>query len=562
MTKLAPLFYFFGLLGIAQNPYPQDYFRNPLNIEMVLGGSFAELRSNHFHAGLDIKTQQRTGLEVFAAAEGYVSRIKISNYGYGKAIYITHPNGYTTVYAHLEKLAPKLQSYIKECQYQKESYEVEMFPSLDELPIASNELIAYSGNTGSSGGPHLHFEIRDNQERPINPMMFGLTVADSKLPVVTKVFAYTKGRNSHVNNDSGRVELRLIPKSNGDYQVEPVNASGTIGFGVASYDQQDMAYNKNGVSNIQTFYNGSKNFEMDFKRFSFAETKHINRFIDFEYYKTKSDRIQKLFVEPGNTLSMFKDISEDGYVGIEDSISGIYKIKISDYEGNSSWISIPIEGTPKKEILENANMSPDYLITANQSNKLEKDKVRVSFPANTFYDDFNINFAVHSDTLILHEDVIPLMKNYTITYDISNYNNADKDKLFIASLNGYYKRPSYISTSNKGDELVGYTKSLGTFVLHSDTTPPSIKPVNFSEGKWMSNQNELQVSISDDLSGISNYRATINGEWILMEYEYKKNLLTYDFSDGISTETENKLKVIVTDNVGNSSTFEATFFRK
>ena len=562
MTKLTPLFILFSIIGIAQNPYPQDYFKNPLEVDMVLAGTFAELRSNHFHSGLDIKTQQRTGLKVRASAEGYVSRIKISNYGYGKALYLTHPNGYTTVYAHLEKLAPALQTYIKECQYQKENYEVEVFPSPDELPVAANELIAFSGNTGSSGGPHLHFEIRDNDERPINPMLFGLTVKDSKIPVVTKLFAYAKDRRSHVNQQNGRIELRLIPKADGDYQVEPIKALGKVGFGVVSYDQQDMAYNKNGVSDIQSFYNGSKKFQMNFKRFAFAETKHLNRFIDFEYYKTERDRIQKLFVEPGNTLSMLEDISDDGYISVRDSTSGVYKVKISDYQGNTSWISIPIEGTAKKEILENADMSPDYLIRANTPNKLEKGTIRVSFPSNTFYDDFNINFAVQSDTLVLHKDVVPLMKSYTITYDISNYKDADKDQLFVANLSGYKKSPRYISTIHKGNELVAYTKSLGTFTLHSDTTPPSIKPVNFSDGKWISSEKELKVSISDDLSGISNYSATINGKWILMEYEYKKNLLTYDFSDEISTETENKLKVIVTDNVGNSSTFEATFFKK
>jgi murein DD-endopeptidase MepM/ murein hydrolase activator NlpD len=156
-NTLKILFLFIIQFSIAQTPYPQDYFRNPLDVTLVLSGTFAELRSNHFHSGLDIKTQQRVGLNVYAAAEGYVSRIKISHFGYGKALYITHPNGYTSVYAHLNKFAPKIEAYIKKLQYEQETFEIELFPEVSTLPIQSDEIVAYSGNTGGSGGPHLHF---------------------------------------------------------------------------------------------------------------------------------------------------------------------------------------------------------------------------------------------------------------------------------------------------------------------------------------------------------------------------------------------------------------------
>ena len=178
---------FFFLLSTSlysQSEYPQDYFRNPLDITLVLSGTFAELRSDHFHSGLDIKTQRKTGLKVYTASMGYVSRIKISHYGYGKALYVTHPNGYTTVYGHLKKFSPRIEAYIKDCQYEKESYEVEVFPNNTELLVDTDEVIAYSGNTGGSGGPHLHFEIRDNAERPINPMLFGSDTKDSKKPFI------------------------------------------------------------------------------------------------------------------------------------------------------------------------------------------------------------------------------------------------------------------------------------------------------------------------------------------------------------------------------------------
>ncbi|WP_028873487.1 M23 family metallopeptidase [Psychroserpens burtonensis] len=560
--KYTILLLFWFNIGFSQSPYPQDYFRSPLDVTLVLSGTFAELRSNHFHSGIDIKTQQRTGLNVYGVAEGYVSRIKVSHYGYGKALYITHPNGYVSVYAHLSKFSPRIQKYIKECQYDKESYEVEVFPSPDELLITADEIVAFSGNSGSSGGPHLHFEIRDNEERPINPMLFGMDIKDTKPPVLSAVYAYPRDRNAHINNIKKRKELRLIPNEKGDYTTEPIEACGDIGFGVVTYDQQDLAYNKNGLSNIQGFYNGNKTFEMDFKRFSFAESKHINRFIDYEVYKEENSRIQKLFVQSGNTLSMLKDVNASGYITVEDSTNTVYKVRLRDFRGNESWLSIPVKGQPAKEILEAPELKPNTYIIANQVNELEQGNVSVYFPTNTFYDDFHINFSVLNDTLKLHKNTIPLMKSYTITFDIKNYSVADKDQLFIANLYGYYQRPGYISTKRLGDLLSARTKSLGTFTLARDTVNPTIKPVNFQEGKWLSKLNELKVKIDDDLSGISNYRATINGKWILMEYDYKKDTLTYDFDDHINTATENNLKIIVTDNVGNSTTFESIFFRK
>ena len=549
-------------LCFSQAEYPQDYFKNPLDIPLVLAGSFAELRSTHFHSGLDIKTQQRQGLKVFSAAQGYISRIKISYFGYGKALYVTHPNGYTTVYGHLKKFSPKIEAYIKQCQYQKESFEVEVFPTPDELPIANHEVIALSGNTGSSSAPHLHFEIRDNEERPINPMLFGMDIKDTKAPFVSKVYAYAKDKYSSVNHSNDKVELRLIPEKNGNYIVENVEAYGPIGFGVVSNDKQDMATNNNGLYNIQTFFNGSKNLEIDFRRFSFAESKHIKRFVDYELYKTKKTSIQKLFVQKGNNLSLFKDVEGDGYVQIEDSTSSVYKIRIQDFKGNETWVTIPIMGKKTEPSQATDGEKPGHYVYANQPKNLHKGNVSVYIPANTFYDDTYLDFDVSSDTLKIDKDIIPLQKSYSISFDISNYNEEDKSKLFIAKLVGYYQRPSYINTTRKGNSLIGRPNNLGTFTLETDNEGPKITPINFYSGKWISKENYLKVKIVDKLSGISSYRATINGKWILMEYDYKTDLLTYDFDDKVISETEHNLKLIVTDNVGNSSTFEATFFRK
>mgnify|MGYP003630703600 CR=1 FL=1 len=555
------IFLAFSILTHGQNNYPQDYFSSPLEIPLVLSGTFAELRTTHFHSGLDIKTQQRTGLKVKACADGFVSRIKLSHFGYGKAIYITHPNGYTTVYAHLQKFAPDIEAFIKKKQYKKESYEIELFPSAEDIPITKDSLIAYSGNTGGSGGPHLHFEIRDNAERPINPMLFGMDVKDTTAPLIKSIYAYPIDDNAFINTSNTKQKLSLIPLQNGDYVVKNIEAYGTIGFGIETTDRQDLAANSNGVYNIQTFINGKRNFELDFKKFSFSETKHINGLIDYEEYHINSKRIQKLF-KKNIPLSIIKPILNNGFIAVKDSTNLVYKIRVSDYKNNESWVTISIKGTKETVSKPEIKKTTPYFVKADQTVNLKKEKIAVDFYKNTFYDDFYLDFEVSNDTLKLHEDTVFAQKNFNITYDVSNYKTEDKNKLYIARLIGYKNFPAYTNTKRKGNLLTASTNTLGTYALTTDSIKPIIKPINFKDGQWLSNYRYLKIKIDDDGSGISNYRATINGKWILMEYDYKTKTLTYDFNDGVVNETKNNLKVIVTDNVGNNSTFETLFYRK
>lgn len=562
MRFITFLFLFFSSFINAQNMYPQDYFASPLDGETILAGTFGELRSNHFHSGLDIKTKQREGLKVYAAASGYVSRIKIAHFGYGKALYITHPNGYTTVYAHLQRFSDKIESFIKKKQYEQESFEVEVFPSNNELILTKGEIIAFSGNTGSSGGPHLHYEIRDNQERPINPLLFGIKVKDTKKPIVKSIYAYPINELSHVNNSNLKQKLRLIPLQNGDYKVEDIKAYGKIGFAINTIDRQDLAANKNGVYKIETALNGMPNFTINFKRFSFDETKHLNRLIDYPHYSEKKERLQKLFLDTNNPLSMYDNLVDDGYIMVYDSIASLYKIKVEDFEGNTTIIDLNINGdtTPVSETA--TNFTSQYYINREENVILEKDKITVNIPKETFYDSFFMDFQVHSDTVKVHDKNRAANKYFTINYDITGYSPEDLKQVYIARLVGWNNFPSYSSTKQKDNVLYTRTKNLGTYCLARDTVAPIIKPVNFTDGKWMSKYRFLKLKIEDKQSGISNYRATVNGKWILMEYDYKTNMLVHDFKDNVVKETNNNLKVIVTDNVGNSTTFEATFHRK
>ncbi|WP_405223592.1 M23 family metallopeptidase [Dokdonia sp. Asnod1-B02] len=554
------LFIATSTLLFSQQDIPQDYFVNPLDGQLVLAGSFGELRSNHFHSGLDLKTQRREGLPVYASAAGMVTRIKISHYGYGKAIYVTHPNGYTTVYGHLQKFCDEIEEFVKNAQYKKESFEIELFPKKGELEIGQGEILAYSGNTGSSGGPHLHFEIRDANERPMNPFLFGLTAKDTRKPTINELRAYPVGENASINQNASPVSVRLTQKPDGSYLAENLNAYGEIGFAIGTIDQQDLANNKNGIYAITTAVNGQENFEVTMDKFSFAETRYLNRMIDYSLYKDKRKRVQKLFIERNNPLSIYTKQVDNGVLNIIDSLSYQYQINVRDYAGNNVIINVPITG--KKETITPADKSgiEDY-VYSDQGYTYNDGKFEVYIPKGALYEDTFLNLKTEGDKLILHEDLIPVHKNIAISYDLSSYNEEDRDKLYLGRI-GYKGDVYYSNTRIKDNKLQISTRILGDYTIGKDTDSPIVKAVNITKGKWMSKYRYLKFEITDLTSGIKGYRATVNGKYILLEYDPKTKLLTHDFNDNVVTDTENNLKLIVTDNVGNNTTFETTFFRK
>ena len=282
----------------SQQEYPKNYFEKPLNIPFILAGTFGELRSNHFHSGIDIKTKNHEGLPVKAIADGYISRIKIGWWGYGKAIYITHPNGFTSVYAHLKKFAPKIEAYVKKNQYKKQSFEIQLFPKKEDFLLKKGNLIAYSGNTGGSTGPHLHFEIRNTQtEEPINPMLFSYNIPDTKKPVISKLMAYPLNDTSQVNQSNLPVEIQFKRLNNGNYMADNITAYGNIGFGIKTFDRQDAAFNRNGIYDLSLKQNGHLKYHHTLEKFSFDNTKYINLFMDYKAYFSDQQAIQKCFIE-------------------------------------------------------------------------------------------------------------------------------------------------------------------------------------------------------------------------------------------------------------------------
>ncbi len=545
----------------GQKDVTKDYFMNPLDIPMVVSGTFGELRSNHFHSGLDMKTNGEEGLNVYAAADGRISRIKISHGGYGKALYVVHPNGYTTVYAHLKKFAPEIEDFVKEKQYAKESYEIELFPKSNSLLLKKGDIIAYSGNTGGSSGPHLHFEIRDTRSRPMNPMNFGIEVKDTRKPIVKGLWAYTLDKNAHVNGHQKTFQLKLTPNENGTFIAENIEALGKIGFGVSTIDKQDLANNNNGVYQITTEINGQENLKLEMNRFSFSETRYANRLIDYSYYKKNRTRISKLFVEKNNPLTVYKTKSNNGFLNIEDSLSYNYKIHIKDFKNNTTTIEVPILGKHSSSIIKKEKNVTPNLATTSENYTFNSGIVDLLIPKGSLYDDTYLDLSVTGEIAHIHNDQTPLHKNMTLVFDVSHYKEEDKKKLYIGRMYNNDKI-SYSRTSKKGSRFSTRTRTFGKYSLFTDTQKPTIVPINVSSKKWISKATHLKVKINDSESGIKSYRGTLNGKFILMEYDYKTGMLIYDFNDDIISDSENNFKLVVLDNLDNRATFETTFYRK
>jgi len=556
-------FLLFGLTLWAQTPYPQDYFRSPMNIPIHPSGTFGELRGNHFHAGLDFRTNQKEGLPVYAAAAGFISRIKVSSYGYGTALYIDHPNGYTTLYGHLSSYGPKIEAYVRAKQYEKKSFEIELFPKPGELPVTQGELVAYSGNTGGSGGPHLHFEYRDTKtEMIINPLLFGLDkkMKDDKKPGITGIVVYPLSDDAVVNDSKKPMIISLKLQPDGTYIADKVLAKGKIGFSISTTDKSTGSMGNNGIYRVETFFNGSPHFSYMFSTFAFNESRFVNNFIDYPRFYSTGQRYQKLFVKTPYSLSLLKHNSRNGQFDIvKDTTTQNYRIEVYDFHGNKAMVNGSIQYSDAPATVTVLKHITPYLVKAANDNNYSKNNVSVFIPANAFYEDFYMDFDVKDSILHLHNPTVPVHTFVTVSFDVSHLSKEKLQKTFIAGFSD--KRITYNDSYMEDGRLTAKVKQLGNFKLAQDVTPPKIFSPSFIEGKWLTANKTFSLKISDDLSGIATYDAWLNGKWVLMHYDYKTRVIYHNFSDGVVSEGRNDLKVTVTDNVGNSTTFETHFFR-
>ncbi len=555
--------YFFIILGMlfgqtfaqeALNKNASDsLYSPPLNIPLLLAGNFGELRSDHFHSGLDIKTKHQQGLKVFSIADGYISRIKISHWGYGKVLYVNHYNGTTSVYAHLQKFSPEIENFVQEKQYANKSFTIQLFPKKDSLKVNKEVPIAYSGNSGGSTAPHLHFEMRKTGTPiAINPLQFPYEVLDKTPPTLQKLFAYPIGQNSHVNKSENKVQISFKRTPEGIYQANPIEVKGSFYIGVKGYDRQELTANKNGIYHYKLSVNDTLTAEIKLDQISFNETKGINTLIDYPHLIKNRERIVQIFQQNKKTLSIFKSLKNKGIISLKPKETIDVRLELIDLHGNNIRIEIPVIGTLNEAIVKKTLFKTPFPVLFKNPAHYKLTHGSLYFPANSFYEDVYLNLETSRDTIKVHKPMWAVKKPFTLSFNSKN--SAFSKYSYIAYRLGS-KSFIYSSTKKEGEWLSTKTNKLGTYVIQQDSIPPSIRPKNFKSNQNIRNYQFLSLEIKDQETGIDTYTGSLNGEWILMEYEPKTNTLTHHIGARTKLKKNNELKIEVVDMLGNTQVY-------
>ena len=539
----------------AQNTKNYPVYPDPVKFPIYLSATFGELRNNAFHAGVDIKTGGEIGKKVYAVADGYVSRIGVSPWGYGNAVYITHNDGYTSVYAHLEKFNDKIGKYVKNKQLASQKFAQSLYLQEDEIPIEAGELIGYSGDTGGSGGPHLHYELRDVNQRPLNPYFFGFKVNDNIKPTINGIALYPKELSS-VNGSDSEAYFKLV-NNNGNYTVEKgdIKVNGTVFFGISTFDQTDGSHNKCGVYSIELYADNRLIFSVLFDRYSYDETRYLNSLIDYKKFVHDKVRYVRTEIDEYNILDIYGE--KNGSVTLKEGDEVAMKYVVKDYFGNTSTVKFNLVGVkPIDEYSDNQYSRAYYRVDGKNEVEINLDGFTATIPEKAFYK-FEYVLARQLDTIrniasdfayLIGSEDIPIQKNIEIKIRPAE-KYADSDKLYIVSVS---KNGSFSSVGGKMVDgmMTANIKKFGTYAIAVDNKAPTITPDNFKDNSKVINCKRLKIKIKDVGAGISSYNIYLNGKWVVGAYDGKNNLLFYDVDDFLKLGN-NKMEIVVTDAVGN-----------
>ncbi len=552
MLKLNSLFIFLLTINVCFGQYEKlvGYFLFPLNSgnSASLAGTFGELRGSHFHSGIDIRTNGKVNIPVHAAAEGYISRINVSEVGFGKAIYIQHPNGYTTVYAHLNKFSAEIEAFVRKAQYNRKSFTIKLYPKSSELQVNIGDLIAYSGNTGGSYAPHLHFEIRNNKSEPVNPLYANFKeLRDTIAPRITALTFSPYGTGSKVSGNITTSVLRLQAPLSSYTIKESVPALGTLGLGVEVYDNNNGAKNLNGVNRIVMYVDGEKPFEYKIDKFSFAQSKFVKTHLTYDAHKLHRVSAHRCYKQESNVLPFYSTIG-NGRIKIAPGEKKHVRIEAYDFYNNKSSIEFTLIGAKgvSQDIFPLASPSSKAsYIESGIAETFKTDSCRIYFSTKSLFESMYLELNQVSDTFDLQMNTAPLKGKITIGLK-PNIPQQLRAKTKVYS---YNKRSA--SFYNEGgvwnaDFIEFKTKSFDQYLCLADT----VKPI-FS--KPVSTGNIFNIKIHDNLSGISKYSAQLNGSWVLLEYypnDHSFQVLTLN-----DAPLKGELVIDAWDDVNNHSTY-------
>ncbi len=553
----------------AQITIPQGYFSSPLGIGLSMTGSFSEVRPNHFHSGIDFQVQQKEGLPVYAVADGVISRIKVSPFGFGNALYIDHLNGFTSVYAHLKGYNDTITQYVWINQYKFKSFEVDLFPKIkkDIIFVKKGQLIGYAGNSGSSGGAHLHFELRNTKtEHIINPLLFGFNITDPYPPIIDFIKIYPEDENSFVGSVSEATRFNLRKSGSREYRLatkDTLSAWGNISIGAQAFDFNQSQSNRNGFYSMKMYMDGLVFFSMVCDSFAFDESRYVNASIDYPANYNLGNRIVKSKKLPGNRLSFLKSDNANGILTLTDDKSHEIVIAVADVAGNTVslrfWLKLkkPVESL---QITAIANADSTTLFRYNKVNKFENNEMKVEIPYGSLYDNVFFRYrkspgtsTMFSDIHYLHDAEVPLQNKLRVSVKATKLPQNLRSKALLVRIDRDGKRSPAGGAFENG-YVTTTTNMFDGYAIVVDTIAPVIKP--YAENS--KSNASLRFTVSDNFSGIKEYKGEVNGQWALVEWDPKNKLMIYRF-DKVAQPGKNTFTLFLEDEKGNKNRYSTTF---
>ena len=550
-------------------------FIPPLKIPLLLSGNFGELRSNHLHSGLDFKTYGLPGLNIYATDDGYISRIKIEQSGFGNAIYISHPNGYTSVYGHLSKFRPDIDSLINVWHYKENKFSIEIFLKPNELKVRKGEIIAFSGNSGGSMGPHLHFEIRDKSQMPVNiQRYFNFPITDTIPPKIYNVWVYPMDSMSFVNHENLPHCLKAIHR-NGKTILDadqPIYVKGKIAFGIETLDFMNLSSSTLGVYSIEVYLNNRLEFSQVIDRILFSENRSVNSLIDYGYYVKNRVRINRLYVQPNNNLSIYHGVRNQGVILLQDPSEYNVRIRVADNNLNISEVKFAVKYSIKegnsipKPSLNNAGTK---LINCFVGDNSRNDQVEIHFPALSMFDNFSIHYerlpgmqGFFSNIHHFKNEDIPINKPVNLKIKARNIPLKLQSKALLARINDFGEM-DWFGGGYSGGFVSAPIRTFGKYAIVVDTIAPCIVLINkFVKNQDFSDWDKIAFTVTDSQSGISFFSGKIDGQWALFEYDEKQDLIYYRFDlRKIKSKMKHSLDFLVIDKKGNKASYNSIIYK-
>jgi len=533
-----------------------------MDVPLLTSGTFGELRKNHFHTGIDFKTGNVEGKNIYAIADGYVSRVKVSSRGYGNAIYIDHPNGYTSVYAHLKSFGGPVASYVRSKQYELQKFEIDVNPDVNQLYFSKGEVVALSGNSGSSAGPHLHFEIRETDtEFPLNPMLFGFDILDTQKPTLNGFYVYEilNGKEQEPNKS-----LKLIYKD-GVNTLDGVLKVKTpeVAFAVKTQDRQNGSKHNNGVYKISMKVNNETYYQFDFDKLSFAENRYLNAHIDYKVKIDHKKTYHRLFKLPGNNLSIYDTRVNDGIVNLSDGEIKNVSIVISDHSGNEKLLNFKVQYQSPNTSSTNENCA--YPMPYYQDNYFSADGFELKLPTGVLYKDICFTYekndpiskSIRSKVHTIHNKNEGAHLYYMLAIRPDHIAKKYPEKTVVCYLD-YNSKEECLTTVFDGNLFRAENRYFGKHYLKIDTISPLVKAINFKKGDQLKANPKLKFSVKEKHAGLKSYNAELNGQWAILAYDSGDEEFTFtDFSNKV--KGKNYLKIITEDKKGNINQFETHF---